>query len=112
MTSVKASDLNLIARAKFVDAILTIHGSYNYRYVMETFGVAIACATRDMAKLRKELAGIAYNHHTKSFETNADYQPMSELDAVKFLRAVSVVFDSTDYSVPGSVMATSPGGKQ
>jgi hypothetical protein len=112
MTNSKPNVLIRDIRLKFVDAVLSIHGIYNYRYSKETFGVTQASVSRDMTLLHEEMPGILYNHHTKSFETTADYKPMPTLEAVKFLRAISTVFDSTDFSVPGSVTVSQSGGKE
>lgn len=112
MTNDKPGVLNRDIRIKFIDAILTVHGVYNYRYSFETFGVAQACVSRDMSQLNKDMPGVIYNYHTKSFEITTDYKPMPKLEAVEFLRAISTIFKSTDYSVPGSVAVSQSGGKE
>lgn len=91
-------------RVKFINAMLTVHGIYNTRYAIETFGIATARANCDVSELRKTSTGFSFDHSTLSYEADGSHIPMP--GAAEFLKSISVAFGAPDYSLPGSVCVT------
>lgn len=88
-------------RVKFIDAMLSVHGVFNKSYLTKTFDVSYPCSGRDMANYLSATPGVFFDARDLSFRTDDSYIPME--NAAEYLKAVSVVFGATDYSVPGSV---------
>lgn len=82
-------------RLQFIDAMFTVHGRVSRAQIIDVFGVAKACAGRDLQAYAQRNSWVYFSHQNLSYLRKASFIPVEgllDLPAVKFLESISIVF--------------------
>lgn len=100
-------------RQQFIDAMFTVHGRCSTFQIMDVFGVAIACASRDLRQYGKVNDQVVYSYPHGSYLCRFNFGSVPDLLTVSpdvFLQSLSVVFGVPDLSVEANVKPLPRGG--
>lgn len=97
---------NVMIRQRFIEAMLIQHGCIQRENIMDTFDVALACASRDLQTYKKLNPGVVFSYVHLTNVTHSWFEPtpgLLSMPAAEYLKMLSTVFDAPDFSAPGSV---------
>lgn len=85
-------------RVRFIDAMLSQHGMFSRKMLVDVFGISEITATRDIREYNLLGARMYYCSHYKVFKTCTDYKECPELwncdaTASQFLKGIEAVYD-------------------
>ncbi|MGV8925036.1 MAG: hypothetical protein ACOH2G_05065 [Ewingella sp.] len=93
-------------RLQFVDAMFTVHGRVSRAQIIEVFGVAMACASRDISAYARLNSQVYFSHQHLSYLCREDFIPvvgLLDFPAVNFLESISIVFAASNLALEENV---------
>lgn len=94
-----------LVRQQFIEAMLIVHGTVSACHLQETFGITRTYTSTALAEYRATNPGVVYSHVHLCHVTYRWFKPTGILKqkAEKFLKAISYIYGSEDYSKKGTV---------
>lgn len=93
-------------RLQFVDAMFTVHGRVSRAQIIDVFGVAMACASKDLSAYARLNSHVYFSHQHLSYLCRKIFLPVEgllDLPAVKFLESISIVFAVSNLALEENV---------
>lgn len=93
-------------RIQFIDAMFTVHGRVSRAQIIDVFGVAMACASKDLSAYARLNSQVFFCHQHLSYLSREDFiqvEGLLDLPAVKFLECLSIVFGVSNLALEENV---------
>ena len=93
-------------RLQFIDAMFTVHGRVSRAQIIDVFGVAMACASKDLTAYTKLNSQVYFSHQHLSYLCRKHFMSVEgllDLPAVKFLECLSIVFSVSNLALEENV---------